>query len=58
MKFKDIPLTWLSCIFVLLAMLMSYLDINGLGHSILGLVCGYFFRKSFESDMINKRGSN
>jgi len=57
MNFKDIPLTWLSCIFIGLAMIMTYYDINGFGHTIMGVIVGYFFHKATRVDEIKKNGN-
>lgn len=52
MKFQDIPLTWLGCIFMALAMLMTYYDLNGFAHTMLGTLFGYFFHKATRYDAI------
>jgi hypothetical protein len=49
---KEIPLTWLAIIFLLIAMLMSYYDLDGFVHSAFGLVVGYFFHKATVVDRI------
>lgn len=54
MNFKEIPQTWLACIFIVLIGIITALDLNGFAHTMTGLIVGYFFRKSFELD--NKRG--
>lgn len=50
MKFQEIPLTWLGCVFIALAMIMTYFDLNGFAHTILGMVVGYFFHKATRYD--------
>jgi hypothetical protein len=50
MNFKEIPRSWLSCVFIVLAMIMTWLDLNGFVHTVFGLCVGYFFQKSVTLD--------
>lgn len=46
MDFKEIPQTWLACIFIGLVGLITFFDLNGFAHTMTGVIVGYFFHKA------------